>query len=474
MRNRRRFLVCACLALAVLAPVGWSATPAGPGPAAIAAGGYALRVMPLRHESSDPAARSPVEGFHAQLIHELGKVPGIVLLSADDETARGGVLPLYELVVASLPVARLANGAESYGSLYEANRRGSYTPMSGMIGTQWPLEIRVLRDGRLAPAMGNRDAIVHLAREGAPRHAICAQELRSQSGASLLCLTSAQLAEFVADRLRLQVLPPDRGMYDKLVGRIRDGSLSERQRSIELNLLLMALGEGRYTNLDASGAQAIVTFARSASPGMRGTIWRLLRGDPDAEFVGPMIDSLRGEVDQDTRLEALTTLAEDHGSEPRVRAAIGQAAREDPLEFNRMVARRALGDETEWGRYVIATLRDSSLSAWERTVPLFFEEQRMQSPQQSGRLAGLVRMPGFTDALLAAARETRAVTDVGQRGTMRRSLNLLIRYGDPAVLARHADWADLQSEFSTGPPRLPVGLDATIGAAPVTAGEAVQ
>lgn len=412
-----------------------------------------------------------MEAFHAQLIQELRQVPGIVLLPADDKEVPANAMPLYRLTVASLPTTRLDNGGESYASRYEPNRRGMYTPMSGLMGTQWPVEIRVERNGRLAPASSNQDAIVHLARDGVPRPAICAQELRPQRGVGLLCLTSAQLAAHVADGLRLQVLPPDQGIYDKLVGRIRDGSLSERQRSLDLNSLMMARRTGHLVALDAEGTQAIIAFATSSSSAMRGTIWRLLRGDPVSGFVDPMIDSLRGDADPETRLEALTTLVEDHGKEPRVRVALEVAAREDPRELNRMLARRALGGEIEWRRYVIATLQDSRQSTWDRTGPLLYAEQRMQTPQQQAHMTDLVRTAEFTDVLLGAARESRSVTGAGERGTIRRCLNLLIRFGDPAVLARHADWNDLQREFAAGQVPMPTGPPEWTGLAPVTAGE---
>lgn len=422
--------------------------------------------MPVRHTSTDPAARIPVETFQALLVDELRKVPGIDLRFAADVTPPDGARPEYQLVVASLAVTRLANGGESYASLYEPQRRGMYAVMSGLSGNQWPVEIRVERNGQLAPARGNRDAIVHLAREGAPRPPICNQELRPQNGIGLMCLDPAQLAGFVADGLRLQVLPPDQGMYRKLVGRIGDASLSERQRSLDLNALLMARREGRFADLDVAGRHAIASFAASSSSDMRGVIWRLLRGDPQAGLVDQMLDSLRADASPDTRLEALTTLVELHGTEPGVRAALQTTSRDDPRELIRMLARRALGGETDWRRYVITTLNDSRLSAHARTEPLLYAEQRAQSLASRTSLAELARSPQFADALLAAARDARPVTDIGERGPIRRSLNILLGLGDPAVLARHADWPDLQREFSAGPRTVPAGPPAWTGLDP--------
>jgi hypothetical protein len=166
-----------------------------------------------------------------------------------------------------------------------------------------------------------------------------------------------------------------------------------------------------------------------------------------------MLQTLHSDPDDETRLRTFGALAADHGDDPRLRAAFATVAREDDRDLIRMLATRDLGGEAAWSAYVIATLENDRLSAEQRTEPLLY----IQGRTQDAELRALVATPAFTRALLGVARDNRSVTDVSSRGPIRRSLNMLLQYGDPAQLAQHEDWAQLQKEFSAGPLALPAG-----------------
>jgi hypothetical protein len=416
---------------------------------------YILRTMPVRHESRNAEVHAPVEALWKHLLAQLREVPGITLLPSDAAARPGDERQEYSLTLASLPttVTRLGNGMEtfSYSSLYDPGTRGTYVPALQSGGTRWPIEIRVERNGR-DTTPGTMNSITFLYQEGAPRPPICQQELKPetlQSGS--MCWTYAELAERIADTLRLEKLPADDGMYRKLLSRIADPSLSERQRSVALNNLSLARRRGRFVTLDQQGLAAISAFASGASSPMRGQIWNTLQGGSPTEFVPLMLQTLQSDPSDETRLQTFDTLAADHGNDPRVRAAFATAAREDGRDLIRMLATRALGGETAWRDYVVATLKNSQLSAEQRTEPLLY----IQGRAQDAELRAMAGTPAFATALLSVARDNRSVTDVSVRGPIRRSLNMLLQYGDPAQLALHSDWAQLQQEFSAGPRALP-------------------
>jgi hypothetical protein len=407
--------------------------------------------MPLRHESRDAEARAPVEALWKQLLEQLRQVPGITLLPAGAPAPPGDQRQEYQLTLASLPTTRLNSNFESYTSLYDPNRRGTYMSVPQRNGVRWPIEIRVERDGR-DTTRNTLNTITFLVKEGGPRPPNCQQEIRSESLASGSgCWSSPELAEKIADNLRLERLPPDDGMYRKLVNRIADTSSNERQRSLALHNLATARRGDRFVTLDQQALAAIHSFVGSASSPMRGQIWSTLQGVSPPEFIPMMLQTLQSDPDDETRLRTFAALATDHGDDPGVRAAFATVAREDDRDLIRMLATRELGGEAAWRAYVIATLENGRLSAEQRTEPLLYIQGRAQDAQ----LRALAASPAFTTALLGVARDNRSVTDVGSRGPIRRSLNMLLQYGDPAQLAQSADWEHLQKDFSAGPLALP-------------------
>jgi hypothetical protein len=402
--------------------------------------------MPLRHESRDAEARAPVEALWSQLLEQLRQVPGITLLPAGAPAPPGDQRQEYQLTLASLPTTRLNSNFESYTSLYDPNRRGTYMSVPQRNGVRWPIEIRVERDGR-DPTRNTLNTIAFLAKEGGPRSPICQREIRSESLAGgSECWSSPELAEKIAENLRLERLPPDDGMYRKLVNRIADNSLNERQRSLALHSLATARREGRFVAFDQQALAAINSFAGSASSPMRGLIWTTLQRVSPPEFVPMMLQTLQSDPDDETRLRTFDALAADHGNDPRVRTAFATVARDDDRDLIRMLATRELGGEEAWRAYVIATLENGRLSTEQRTEPLLYIQGRTPDAQ----LRALAATPAFTAALLGVARDNRSVTDINSRGPIRRSLNMLLQYGDPAQLAQHEDWVQLQKEFSAG------------------------
>ncbi len=113
---------------------------------------YTLIVLPLRQASLDAASLAPAEAFHAALLDELRKVPGIVLLvpgaTAPPETLRSAD---YLLTVTSLEARPLSTGGTAFRI---ADSRGgrSLSAASPGSGRQWPVEIRIQPIARTSSA----------------------------------------------------------------------------------------------------------------------------------------------------------------------------------------------------------------------------------------------------------------------------------------------------------------------------------
>jgi hypothetical protein len=251
-----------------------------------------------------------------------------------------------------------------------------------------------------------------------------------------LCLTSSQLAIQQVEALRLQTFPPDPAMHQLLVARIGDASLAERQRSIALGQLMTAHRQDRSPGLDSAAAAAIVKFA-AAYPQQHGAIWRSVRGNPHAELLGPLLDSLRADAERSSRLDALTTLVADYGDQQRARQAFEVAGRSDADELVRMVARRAVSGEGEWRNYVLATLRQADLPPAKRVEPLLYVTESERTLSDTGKIKALANDAEIVAALLALGRDGRNESP-SQRGSIRRALNMLSTMDNPALLATHS------------------------------------
>ncbi len=376
-------------------------------------GRYTVIAMPLRHDSQDPVARASVDAFYAALLDELRKLPGLVLLipgvtAPPPDTDRPAD---YLLTVTSLAATILPSGSVTF-RVTDGPEGGSMSPPtsllsagSAMSGQQWPVEIRIQPIGQ--PASGSFTSTL-------------------QIGA----VSAAQLAAQQGQMLRVKLFP-DVLIKQQLMARIRDDSLSALERNRALSDLLGAQLHGGGQGLDLADISVIVEHAALMSPDQRAQLWRSLRGVSHADLVEPLLDYMRRDPDEDVRFEALATLATNHGTEPRVRAAIESMAREDPQQVVRMAARRVLYGDTEWRAYVLKTLKDAGLPYEERLAPLLLAARSAATPAETAGLRAIVNDEETVNLLAGMVRD--GWFNPAQAGTTGDALDLLANVGNPAT-----------------------------------------
>jgi hypothetical protein len=119
---------------------------------------------------------------------------------------------------------------------------------------------------------------------------------------------------------------------------------------------------------------------------MRAQIWYLLRGSGDPALLRPLVMALGSDADEDTRVQALGTLAADFAADPQARAALETASVGDPDPFVRVLAQRALGAESAFTQFVMTSLQDTGRSPPER-VKAFFHAYGLPTARQYGAFA---------------------------------------------------------------------------------------
>jgi hypothetical protein len=365
---------------------------------------YTLIVLPLRHASLDANALAPAEAFHAALVTELRKVPGISLLipgvTAPPETLKSAD---YLLTVTSLEARALPAG----GTVFRiAGSRGgaALSAASPGSGRQWPVEITVQPIGRVLAGFTST----------------------LQIGEDMAAV--AQLAAKQMELLRVRMFP-DVLVKQQLMARIRDASLSPMERSAALDDLLGARRD-RGSGLDSVDISVIVGGAAAMSADERARLWRSLRGVANVDLVDALVDSMRRDPDTSVRFEALATLAADYASVVRVRAAIESVSREDPAPLMRMAAQRQRNGDAEWRRYIVTSLKDTRLPYPERLAPLLLAGQSATTPAESLGMQSLMSDAEIVNLLTGIIRDSWF--DNAQAQFIGEALSLVNGAGKPA------------------------------------------
>jgi hypothetical protein len=182
------------------------------------------------------------------------------------------------------------------------------------------------------------------------------------------------VAQQQAESVRLVGLPADVGLEHQLQQRVGDGTLPWQQRHASMQLLAeMARKKPRGADMDQNflkGALDLIAATPDASD--RATLWSMLDyivrdlKDP----VRLLIDAVPREPDEHIRLDAVNMLAKHFPDDPQVRAAMREMAIADASDLVRNAARQAAGGDSEVREYIVAIVKNASLSPTERLRPL--------------------------------------------------------------------------------------------------------
>lgn len=194
------------------------------------------------------------------------------------------------------------------------------------------------------------------------------------------CMTSAQLAAYQVQMLRLQAFPPDAGFQQRVIARL--GSASADGRKVLQDLLPLLTGDGG-ARLDAATIHALFQYVAGQPEGTRAEVWRTLFQVSHPALVAPLVDSLRRDANRQVRLAALANLEANYHADPLVRGAFEEIDRDDPDAVVRAAVRWALYGQTQWRSDVLAAIHDTNLPYQARLAPLIARTAADVSPQQS-------------------------------------------------------------------------------------------
>lgn len=396
---------------------------------------YTVTVMPVVHQSEDPAAKLPAEDLRASLIQALQLQPDVRLVGSGAD---------YRLTITTLRERIMSSGdrgvvpADGAGVLF-----GFLDVVPGRV--QWPVDVRIAeavsvagatpRDFRIMSALGADGDL--LKRDCAGSGTLIRWAQASRLFESSLCASPETLAGGFASVLRPQpaIVEAD---HNALIARARTGSLNIGEQVIAVGDLAQAAQRGA-TDGNAASVSALLEFIAALPPGQRAQHLNRLRTMKHPDLVDPMIDMLRTSVEEGVRLEAVIVLSRNFSTEPRVRSAIEAASQSDPSPSVRMAARRVLSDGAEWSRYAITTLRDVRLAYAERVRPISYMSRFSSSPDQSAEFRVLMQDAGNVQTLVQLVREH--LGEVAHRATTQEAMSVLQGSSLPAVI-------DLQLEIA--------------------------
>lgn len=299
-----------------------------------AAAPFNVLMLPLQDDIPDPVARAAINAFQSALAEDLRTIPGLVLLS--DLKQVEGMPSYFRITVQQL-------GKALNGITYIDLKSGEESP-----GKRWPVEYGGLWNG---PAMS-----------GLPIDpaAACAPAAEGQISP---CTTG--LASYVSGVLRKRLFPPDPARLLQLQNQALNASLESRKRLEAFTELAETRSGGAWREA-AMVRVALNMISTTADPGLKAQVWKLMKGIRNPDLVAPLTATMRNELDQEVRLQAVTRLQEDFASDPAARQVLEIVARDDSRPLVRAIAQRALDGGAGWSKYVLTSLKDASKTDMER------------------------------------------------------------------------------------------------------------
>ncbi len=323
---------------------------------------FTVQVLPLESDVEDAPRRAAIEAVFAALVEGLRAVPGLTLeelareeVPADLLKDRPGAMLSTDFRI-SLE-GRVPSPSATVAGDFFVNMLAERAGPDG----RWASGFHTGMSGEIAPG-----CMTPVSTDGVTDRSSCAD--------------AAGVAAGLLATLRKMVFPPDPQLEKRLQARLIDQARDPAER---LRALVDLGGLGRSSGAfgreefapalrDPAMIRAAIQLASTTpDPEARAQVWYTLRGSRDPALVRPLVSALRTDADDDTRVQALATLAADFPADPQVRPALETAAARDSNPMVRALAARALGAESAWTEYVLASLKDTGRPPVERIEALF-------------------------------------------------------------------------------------------------------
>lgn len=322
---------------------------------------FTVQLLPLKNDAADGARKAAIEATYTAVIEGLRTIPGLklVVLTQDEvppdlSRDRPGVVMSTDYRISlEGQIPSPSTAATSKFSLYMiAERAGP--------------------DGRLAGA-------VHADGMGDVAPGCVTPATSDWIAGDSTCADAAGAAAMLLGTLSRSVFPPNPQFQQRLQARLTDQALDPAARLRALvDLGELGRSPGGFGKQIASALRdpaviraAIQLASAAREPEIRAQVWYMLRGSRDPSLMQSLTAALGTDLDDDTRVQALGTLAADFVSDPQARMAFETAAVRDPHPMVRALAGRALGGESGWTEYVLASLKDTDRPPAERVEALF-------------------------------------------------------------------------------------------------------
>lgn len=386
------------------------------GPTSPKAKPFTVQVMPLQSDVADPARKAAIESVYDLLVSGLWSVPNATIL----------VTPAIGDVTPATPDYRLA--------------------LTGTAGSTIEPDGYVVELKSTWFRAGGREGGSMYFGTSADASPGCTTPPSTDVLANLpACTDPAGVAAGLLSTLRKRVFPPDPLLQRRLEERLADSKLESADRLralVDLGSLgkssgLVAARDFAPGLRDPGVVRAAIQLASSApDPEIRAQVWNTLRGSTDSQLVSPLAMALRSDLDDDTRVQALATLAEGFAADASARAALEVAAAEDPKPMVRALAKRGLGVESAWTEHVLSSLKNSELPAQER-IEAFFYAYGLQTTRTYGTYSADGRiLRALDDAAIRALAEVIPKAARESTGYRRASFTLMSEFAQlkhPAI-----------------------------------------
>jgi hypothetical protein len=173
--------------------------------------------------------------------------------------------------------------------------------------------------------------------------------------------------------LRIKLFPLDEVYEQRMVAALGNPSTQDSVRLRSLGgLLNYAFRRGGFSQMSPAAVRAGGEFALTWQTNValnRSMVWDGMELTRSPELVPYLIRGLNESPDEQTRLQMVKILARTYADDPRAKAALADAARNNDQQTVRMAALREAGD-SEWTEYVGKALMDRTLTDLQRLQPV--------------------------------------------------------------------------------------------------------
>ena len=338
---------------------------------------FTVSVLPLQNDSPEVAVRAAVDTFHRALLDGLRATPGLVLTTPDS-----------------------LESADSAPADYRLTLKGTGSTQANT----FTISLRAMRTGRYVQPY-QLSGFIAKDCSGAPD-----------------CGDASSMADCQLNLLRETMFPESPARSQAMRTQLLDPLLSARQRLDALLSLETLRGDGVPTPLarskeglsalrDPEVVRGALQLAAAATDDfVRAQVWKKMRGVGSAELIQPLITAARTDSSSNVRAEAVMTLATDFASDPRVRAALEAITHQESRPVVRVLAQSGLSGKEAWTRYVLTSVKDTSLSDLDRIEAIYYAMNQDQSRSTDLRdmLADDESIRAFVQVLPTAARAAAA------------------------------------------------------------------